>query len=411
MDRMFVALSRIVPVCTLGLVAFAGWSLFYPSISNSAPTVVVSSLTAGVQATAQPEEWYNPNHVEGHYQCVDCHKTEYAAWKVSTHGWGTDKKISAYERLRIEKKSLEYAKELDIAPSDIAQNSICVKCHGSTRVDDQGREIVMNSITCEACHGPSGGEQGWLNAHAVYGPQGSRRETETPEHFAYRTDRVARAGQRRSADMYSVIRTCFDCHVEGDEELVNTGGHNNGDRFVYSIYALGEVRHNFHMDQTKNAEVSSIWLHPQFAAGGRTAAGRHRVMLILAQLADMDAALTKMMRVTDVDGDYYEMLADRFIAAYEYLFEDIVEILEDDDIESPLIEEAAELLEPVYEILDDEDYDPEDEDQAAELKAVLKKLNALGIRFGKEHDGSKLAAEGLDEIVSEIEPRGDVYEP
>ena len=53
------------------------------------------------------------------------------------------------------------------------------------------------------------------------------------------------------------------------------------------------MRHNFHIDQTKNAEVSSLWLNPVGANAGKnhSAANRKRQMYVIGILAELETRL------------------------------------------------------------------------------------------------------------------------
>ncbi|MCH7689017.1 MAG: hypothetical protein IH899_20470, partial [Planctomycetes bacterium] len=55
----------------------------------------------------------------------------------------------------------------------------------------------------------------------------------------------------------------------------------------------GEVRHNFHIDQTKNAEVSSLWLNPVGADAGKnhSAANHKRQKYVIGILAELETRL------------------------------------------------------------------------------------------------------------------------
>ena len=113
----------------------------------------------------------DPARVMGHRMCVDCHKSEVAAWAKSDHA------NKVYESLRDPNSSAEkYAQELNIKPSDLVRNSICVDCHATPRKNRERQPDVITAVSCESCHNPAGGRNGWLNVHAAYGPLGTRRE-------------------------------------------------------------------------------------------------------------------------------------------------------------------------------------------------------------------------------------------
>ena len=54
---------------------------------------------------------------------------------------------------------------------------------------------AVSGVACESCHGPAGGENGWLNVHSSYGAEGLTREEETPEHKKMRHEAAEKAGR------------------------------------------------------------------------------------------------------------------------------------------------------------------------------------------------------------------------
>ncbi|MCH2398044.1 MAG: cytochrome c family protein, partial [Pirellulales bacterium] len=121
------------------------------------------------------------SRVVGETQCLDCHRSEYARWKKSKHAAG------AFDTLRTDKDARKYAEALGIKVADItAPNSLCVQCHATRQTLASGEARVLPAVSCEACHSASGGAAGWLNAHAVYGEQGSLRVAETEMHYLER---------------------------------------------------------------------------------------------------------------------------------------------------------------------------------------------------------------------------------
>ncbi|MEO8498904.1 MAG: multiheme c-type cytochrome, partial [Planctomycetota bacterium] len=155
---------------------------------------IAQELAAPAETVAAPV--VDPSRVEGHAKCVDCHRQEIRAWQASKHA------TRAFDLLRTAPTSVEYANKLGIRPADIARNSLCTTCHGTQQRDEAERLHVLTGVSCEACHNASGGESGWLNAHAVYGPRGTRREEESAEHYAQRTATCQTAGQLRSTNAY-----------------------------------------------------------------------------------------------------------------------------------------------------------------------------------------------------------------
>ncbi|MDA1053267.1 MAG: cytochrome c family protein [Planctomycetota bacterium] len=362
--------------CGLGGLAVTRWQ--QPSLAQElvAPAETVSASVV------------DPSRIEGHAKCVDCHAREIKAWQASKHA------TRAFDLLRTAPTSLEYAKKLGIRPEDIARNSLCTTCHATQQRDEVGRLHILSGVSCEACHNASGGEDGWLNAHAVYGPRGTRREGESAEHYAQRTDACEKAAQFRSANAYQLVKRCFDCHVVSNEALAEAG-HDHGDGFEFVKKALGEVRHNFFLDRQTNAEVATLWTDALHHAAGRNAAGRKRVLFVLAQLIDLETSLRSLATATD-ENDFSALMVERIEDAWGLLAEDLLEELTETEI--PEVAQATEAVKPVLDKLDDDGFAPEDKklylDAALKVSQAAKKFAA--------RSGNKL--EELDDL--DLVPKG-----
>jgi len=336
---------------------------------------------------------FDASRIEGHAKCVDCHAQEIKAWRASKHA------TRAFDLLRTAPTSIEYAKKLGIRPTDIARNSLCTTCHATQQRDDAGRLRVLSGVSCEACHNGSGGEDGWLNAHAAYGPRGTRREEESVDHYARRTATCEKAGQFRSANAYQLVKRCFECHVVGNEALAEAG-HDHGDGFEFVTKALGEVRHNFFLDRQSNAEVATLWTDSLHHGSGRNAAGRKRVLFVLGQLVDLEISLRNLATATD-ENDFSDLMIERIEDAWGLLVEDLLEELTETAL--PEVEEATKAVEPILEKLDDDGFAPADAKlYLAAATIVGKAAKQFATRNGndlKELDDLDLLPEGPFEGV------------
>ena len=406
-------------LCFLG-VGIVGWvylsSMPLPKIQAEEPQAQASqSQQDDVADDAQKESADDSDvasRIVGETQCMDCHRAEFRRWKSSKHA------TRAYDLLRTSASSRRYAEALDIEFSEVtAPSSLCVECHGTRQTLATGETRVLSSITCESCHNASGGERGWLNAHAVYGKQGSSRAAETKEHYQARREKCGKAGQLRSEDLYQLAKTCFSCHVVGNEALVNDGGHPQATQnFDLAGKSLGEVRHNFHLDQKVNAEVATLWLDPLWNGKERNGAGRKRLMFVVGAMVDLEVSLRHLTETKDEDGDFYENMSDRVVSAYELLQEDILEVVEEEEEEEdeedeeeeeeekeeedendeeglPLLTDLLEALEEIYEKLDEEELVLEDDRQSCIDAANA--VSRAAIAFVAKHNGNRLTA--LDE--------------
>lgn len=337
---------------------------------------------------------FDPSRVEGHLKCVDCHVQEIKAWQVLKHA------TRAFDLLRTAPTSIEYAEKLGIRRTDIARNSLCTTCHATQQRDEYGRFNIISSVSCESCHNAAGGEDGWLNPHAVYGPRGTSRESESPEHYARRNNSCEQAGQIRSANAYELVKRCFRCHVVGNESLAEAG-HDHGDGFEFLTKSLGEVRHNFFLDRHVNAEVSTLWTDSLHHGTGRNVAGRKRVLFVLGQLVDLEVSLRNLATATD-ENDFSDLMIERIEDAWGLLAEDLLEEL--DELEIPEVEQATKAVEPVLEKLDDDGFDVGDKrlylDAAAIVSKAARKFSGRNGNELQELDDLDLVPEGpFDGVV------------
>ena len=345
-------------------------------------TIVVASFRNNASSAAlpadQPRTEFNAAHVVGPSECRVCHQSEFDHWKTTHHAG------RAFDLLRTEATARDYAERLGIPQDRIAVDSVCVRCHATPRVDEFGQPDVVPGVSCESCHNPAGGVNGWLNSHAVYGPAGTLRQHETAAHFADRLERNAAAGKNSPYDLYSLALRCFACHAVGEEALVNAG-HSSGTRaFEFAEAFLPELRHNYHLDQDFNSEVSSLWLQQIHAPAGRTVAGRKRLRFVLGAMAELEIALRNLAKATDPDGEFYEDASDRVLDAYEYLAEDIAEEL----TETPdALQAALSAAAPLYAKVDDDEFSLADD--AAACREAADAIAAAGHQLATTSKGDE----------------------
>ena len=365
---------------------------------------VLGVMTVGqtTEASKAKGVWLdlNPTRVEGHQKCLDCHRSELAAWQKTKHA------TTAFDLLR-SANALKYAKALDIKTEDIRRNSMCLQCHATQQTDDLLGPVVIQGISCESCHGGSGGQDGWLNAHAVYGPTGTRRNEETLDHRTQRLSRCETAGQVRSDNPFQMARNCLACHIIPDEKLVLAGHPAGKLEFELLGSSQGEVRHNFHMNQRQNAEISTLWSDPQWREGQvpGTAAGRKRIVFILGKVADLHVSLRNIAAASEVN-EYTASMQAR-VAVNKELLLVISEFAPVPEMAS-IAEVVATLEDSVFEELND--------DNRKLLNEAATKLAEHGRLFGQKYDGSKLNEDAdilkqLDELISQSAPVGKPYQP
>jgi len=391
-------------LCCVAAILAIGTS--WESVSNDrAEAVEPESLPLPAASPAGSDFSLDPHRVEGPGKCIDCHRSESLAAGASHHATKT------FDMLRggdLGKDSRKIAEKLDLSPSTLASKSICIECHATPQVDQEGRHHVHPGVSCESCHGAAGGDDGWLNSHAVYGPKGTRRETESKEHYRSRAERSAQAGQRRSANSFSLARACYQCHLVKHEKLVNTGEHPSGSAvFEFVAWSMGEVRHNFHADQSTNAIVSTLWADPLWRPEQRRGkpVEHVRMMYISGQLAKLVVSLENRTLARE-EGDFASAM-EAFIEEAQGELEAIVEEYNDQDENSGNLDSlqlaadaALEALETVSD-MDDPWSDLGQETSAQLFSEAALVVEASAVDFLKSHDGSDLQI--IDDFAPEME--------
>ncbi len=353
-------------------------------------TVAVAKAAAQSALGATPSGgWTNPATVMGAKACIRCHRSEYLAWTESKH-YKTGETIAKFLGT-----TKEYSEALGIT-QDTIQGSLCASCHLTTQPDLGGKVRAIAGVSCESCHGGAGSESGWLNRHAVYGPNITSIDQETDAHRAARIEFCEDAGMVRTARTYSIAKNCYQCHSVTNEKLVNAG-HKIGKLLEVVGWTIGEVRHNFHEDQAVNSASPTLWTR---TTGGDTKQ-RRRVKFIVGILVNLEVSLTALSTATDDDGDYVSDYRDQAVELQEDFLSEIIDYLEDDPIEG-----LAELLEMMEDMeIDDADYSEEEARKAAADAAIEVAKVAKSIAGSKN---LKLA--GVDEFMDDtIEARGEEY--
>ena len=327
----------------------------------------------------------DPARVMGVRACLGCHGSETLAWMRSTHH-------NTHLLLRAP-NAKKYADELGIKPAKVREASTCIRCHATSQTDLHGTVRATTGVSCESCHGASGGDDGWLNAHAVYGRNGTSFEQESDEHLKWRIDRVEKAGMVRSGNVYATAVKCLECHLVQEPDLVNAG-HKIGKSFELLGRTSGEVRHNFHEDQHTNAIGPSLWAR---RTGGK-ANVLDRKKFTVGLLAEIELSLA-VFSTLEEESDYSGALVERAAGAWGFLAE-VSEELEDDFPEK--------LLEVVEELEEVEDLDVEDEDNRAQAAEWAEMIGKLAQEYSA---GDAEELEIFDEVLSDlVEASGKPYE-
>ena len=293
--------SRLLVTCLTALM-LTGSILFF-SKANEMPLDTRS-------VTGREVVWrgVDPGKVMGARACSQCHRSEMLAWKKMAH--------HTSHLLLYSESARDYARAIGIDPASVRKADACVRCHATAQATfPNGIVRAVTGVSCESCHGEAGGEAGWLNVHAVYGPNGTTFERESVTHRTRRLERGRQAGMIQSGQLYESVMRCLNCHLVRNEALVNAG-HSIGREFEFVGRTSGEIRHNFHEDQFLNAIEPTLW---QRRTGG-SIADRRRKKFVVGILTELESSLLAFSRVTDAD-DYSESLIWRAKSAWEKLKE------------------------------------------------------------------------------------------
>lgn len=334
----------------------------------------------------------DPAKVMGAQACTECHKQEYVAWTKSKHYASLDAKLDPNND-----SVKKYCAALGVDLANLRKDSVCVTCHATPQKSEAGAVRAVSGVSCESCHGASGGEEdGWLNRHAVYGPNLTKRTDETAAHRKARIAAIEKAGMIRTEDQYAIAKNCLRCHLVGNEKLVVTGHPVGSTGFELVSWINGEVRHNFHADvqteSTTNADAPRLWT----ATTGRTAAERRRVEFVLAVLADLELSVRRRAEATNPA--YMAQLGGR-VGGLNGKLAQVAGATQAPEL-VPLQGLIAGALGRLFVPM------PDDKTYYANL---ADKIAEAAAKFKDAHDGSKLAA--LDALIQANPPKGAPYLP
>jgi len=180
----------------------------------------------------------DPAKVVGPKECAECHKDATAIWRHTHH-------FTTFREMPRKKKAIEIAHKMGLRR--IKEGSVCLTCHFTSRLNDQGKPEPIAGISCESCHGAG---KGYIKVHSNF--SGKKEKQETPAEEKARWKKSEAAGMIRPHMMYTWARNCYSCHVVPEEKLVNVGGHPAGSPFELVAWSQGEVRHNVWYNKGKS---------------------------------------------------------------------------------------------------------------------------------------------------------------
>lgn len=311
--------------------------------------------------------------------CKKCHPSEVASWMKTVHFQSPDIRLYKFEG-----NTKKYANALGLTSADLLSDSICADCH-ATKAMRNGKPKVISGVSCESCHGAAGGEEGWLNRHQSY--HAGKPIPRAQETLAHRTERLKhcdKAGMQRSSNLYGLSKSCFRCHLVGNEKLI-AAGHKPASAFDFVSWTTGEMKHNFLVDKSNNADAPTLWM--ERTSG--TAENRRRVKFVVGTLVQLETALRLRAKLTNpavipqlggVTAAASGKLAQ--ISAFAPL---------------PEIQKVSALMGPLLGTL----FIPQPTDNETYTK-IADQIAEQAKLFAQKYDGSKLT--GLDTMINQMPP-------
>ena len=306
------------------------------------------SLLANARVLAQPQHC-DPAKVVTSAACAKCHVGEVNIWKQTPHA-------QTFESLHRNPQATEIARKL--GQSSIKRNDICVDCHYTSQADDDLPRVV-EGVSCESCHGAA---HDWIAIHSDYGGPTANKHSEIDPHRLQRLTQSVASGMRNPKNLYSIARSCMQCHTVPNEKLVNVGGHIAGSQnFEMVSWSQGIVRHNFLRSGNAVNEVSS----PE----------RLRVMFVAGLIADLEFSSRATGAATQ-KSTYGLTVAARAAAVAVRLYQ-VQQLINDPHVQQALESFAQADLKI---------------NNAAQLNAIADRISQAGMQFADVADGSRLSA-------------------
>ncbi len=245
-------------------------------------------------------ESLDPSRVVGpDEECSTCHIKETESWESSSH----------YLKFKDRHRSAEAKSILKaMGLRSMKRSSECYHCH-STPVEDEGKVRAQWGVSCESCHGA--GDQFVRVHNRVKGDPGNRSfrwgqgKKEDPQDRLMRLGAARDRGMINAGMLYELGVRCFSCHVPGDEQLVNQGGHGIRNDFELVSWSQGEVRHSF---------VSSEGA-PSGATNRPSTKEHRRRLYVVGVMVDLEMSFRRLLEVKELNGKYHRLLVERVNSA------------------------------------------------------------------------------------------------
>ena len=312
-------------------------------------------LTPVPAAWAQPQRC-DPSKVVSYAACAKCHSAAIATWQQTPH-------FQTFEQLHRNPRAKQICQNMGLGGS-IKRNDVCIDCHYTVQKQDDGRLRAISGVSCESCHNAA---SDWINVHSDYGGPTATQADETPEHRAFRLAEAVKQGMRNPRNVYSLARSCLNCHTVPNERLVNTGGHQarSGD-FELVSWSQGSVRHNF--------------VRSNGASNARNDQPTLRVMYVAGLIADLEFSTRAVSQATE-KSTYGLTVAQRAAAVASRLY-GIQQQIQNAELQKILVAFSAARL-----AINNQD----------ELQRIADEIEILGFQFAEHADGKTM--EFVDSLI------------
>jgi hypothetical protein len=199
--------SRSWSAVAASVLVVAACFLWQPPVPGREPA-------AAKNADGKKETTSSAAHIAGRSSCSGraCHggfdaaagggaqQNEFTTWLAF------DKHARAFDVLKGD-RARRMAKNLGIESAD--KDARCLACHSTPQlagpVSEELAALRSDGVSCEACHGPAKGADGWLEAHT--------RASWKQQDGKNREDSYHRYGMTPLFDLEVQAKTCAGCHV------------------------------------------------------------------------------------------------------------------------------------------------------------------------------------------------------
>ena len=350
--------------------------LFHSSFIASAALVfagVYAFSLAGMTAFAQRVP-LDPMHTVGVESCAECHEEIVESWEQSAHA-------RSYEYLAKTDAAKSIARILGMTTASIMTEASCVRCHYTQETFSGGAQTTA-AVSCESCHGSA---DKWIDEHNRKSLARSTREHTSMSH-----------GMNHPCSIVDISRSCYECHVIDDEQLVNKAGHPAMSRgFEILSWYSGETNHNFMVQKPgRNLKSHSSSLQPIPQA-------RKRMLFLTGKMLHLSQSLKAMSTARDApvdkSGTFIRLANGKYTYGVQHGIEVQRLLKEIQQIQLKVgIPEYARILALASNL----QFSTGNQRQFAEASDEIEKL---AVQFCETNDGSKFAV--IDPVIARLTPR------